>query len=256
MYFYLSKLLTPILNPINALVIIFVILTLINLKYKNKKIKFISNLFLIIFLFISFFPIGKLGIKYLENNYIVQKNIDNIDNLIVLGGAEDFLRTKQFKKLSLNSSSERLISIVKLSNLNFDAKIFYLGGNGNLNQRIDLNEIDVAKQFFQDVNFDLNKITFVGKTRNTIENFQKLKENYKIENDKSVLVTSASHMNRSLIISKYFGYDFIPYAVDFKTQPKTNKINYYQSFNIISNLSSFNVFFREILGILGFKLFY
>ena len=256
MYFYLSKILAPILNPINTLIIIYVILIIINLKYKKKSIRIFSNFIIFIFLFISLFPIGRLGITYLEKDYVNQNKINNIENIIVLGGAEDIFRTKQFGKLHLNSDSERLISVINISKKNPLANIFYLGGNGNLNQDIEINETDVAKQFFQIVGFDITKIQFIGNTRNTIENFQKLKAKYDIENRKNLLITSASHMKRSLIISKHLGYDLIPYAVDFKTQPKLKPSNYYQSFNVLPNLGSFNVFFRECLGIIAFKILY
>ena len=202
-------------------------------------------------------PIGKIGLIFLEGDYINQKKFRNISNIIVLGGAEELSITEKTNKTNLNSASERLISVVKLSNRYLNAKIYYLGGSGSLvKNKKSISELNVAKNFFNDVDFDVSRITFIGETRNTIENFQKLNEMYSINNKETILITSASHMKRAMIISQYFGNNFTPYAVDFKSGGEFNLIRFYQSFDVLSNLSSFKVFYMEILGILAFKLFY
>ena len=257
MYFYLSKILYPLINPINALIIIYLTSVLLNIKFKKKYLKFFSKLSLSILLIISLLPIGKIGLIFLERDYINQKKLRNISNIIVLGGAEELSITEKTNKTNLNSASERLISVVKLSNRYLNAKIYYLGGSGSLvKNKKSISELNVAKNFFNDVDFDVSRITFIGETRNTIENFQKLNEMYSINNKETILITSASHMKRAMIISQYFGNNFTPYAVDFKSGGEFNLIRFYQSFDVLSNLSSFKVFYMEILGILAFKLFY
>ena len=62
-------------------------------------------------------------------------------------------------------------------------------------------------------------------------------------------------MKRSMMISKTFDLDLIPYAVDFRSISKKSLINTYQNFNITSNFADFNLFFREILGITVYKIF-
>ena len=86
----------------------------------------------------------------------------------------------------------------------------------------------------------------------SLENMNKLY----LEDDSSVLITSAFHMKRALIISKEYEINLIPYAVDYKSISSNSPINIYQDFNVVSNLSSFNLLFREILGIIVFKIFY
>ena len=90
----------------------------------------------------------------------------DIDNIIVLAGSEDLQSTKITKKLNLNGGSERLIASVKLANKFKNSKIYFLGGDGYLVKN-SLNEINVATKFYEDVNFDLNRIHFIYKTRNT-----------------------------------------------------------------------------------------
>ena len=195
-----------------------------------------------------------MGLRYLEKDYIDQKNILNIKNIIVLAGSEDISSTLLTGKLNLNSGSERLISSVKLALINPNVIIYYLGGDGLLiKNKID--ETYVAKLFFKDLNFDLKRIKFISNTRNTIENLIAFKE-FDKTNQKNILITSAFHMKRATLIASKLNIDVTPYAVDFGSPGHDNVINYYQKFSLTHNLSTFNVFFREMIGILAFKLFY
>ena len=76
-----------------------------------------------------------------------------------------------------------------------------------------------------------------------------------ILNKSNILITSAFHMKRALIISRKFKLDLIPYAVDFRSIKEDNLLNNYQSFNILDNLFKFELFIRELMGIISFKVF-
>jgi len=253
-YFYLSKILAPFLNFGNIILVGLIITLFLYLKFKNKLNKYLLIFFSSIVLLFGFLPIGSLGIKQLEKNYIYQTDNFEINNIIVLAGAESAFLTKQTKKLNLNESSERLISSVNLALINKNSKIIFIGGSGFLDNKNQISEIDVAKIFYNNIGFDLDRVQFVSGTRNTIENLSKFK-NLKINEKGDVLITSAFHMNRSLIISKKLELNLIPYAVDFRvSNSNISIINYYQSFSILSNLLNFNLFFREFIGTVIAKL--
>ncbi len=256
MYFYTSKLLAPILNPVNFLIIFFIIAFLINIKLKKKIIDIFSKLLIVLFLTISFLPIGTTGIKYLERDYLKQKKINKIDNIIVLGGSEKVSTSLLTNKTNLNEGSERLIATVKLSLNNPNATIFFLGGDGNLIKE-NKDEGYVAKSFFNDVGFNTKNVIFITNTRNTVENLQAFKE-LNITDKSNILITSATHMKRAMLIAKKMNITVIPYAVDFRTtkEIKFSILSFIQGFNITINLSNFNNFFKEILGILAFEVFY
>ena len=253
MYFYLSKLLAPLLKLTNILILLIILIIFFRKNFSRKLFRLFAYFIILLFLLISILPIGNFGLKYLENNYINQQEISNIENIIVLAGSEDIQSTKVTKKLNLNSGSERLIASVKLANEFKNAKIFFLGGDGNLIKN-SIDEAFVARKFYKDVNFDTNRIYFVSNTRNTYENLKEFKKMGK--KNKNILITSAFHMKRSLLIAKKLNIEFIPYAVDYKSIDFFSIINFYQRFSVTNNLSSFDTFFREILGILAIKLFY
>lgn len=229
-------------------------LVLLILYFKSKK-KIIFNILkinVIIFVTISILPIGKIGLKYLEKDYIKQSKIENIENIIVLAGAEDLISTNISNKLNFNGSSERLILSISLANKFLNSKIFYIGGNGYLIKN-NLTELSVAKKFYKEMGFNMDKISFIGNTRNTIENFNQIKK-LNLKSTNTVLITSAFHMKRSMMIAKKLNLKPIPYAVDFRSISNPSLINYYQRFSISSNLLSFDLFLREIIGILAFKV--
>ena len=251
MYFYLSKLLAPLLNPTNLLFIFLIFFYLLNLKSKIK-FKLISNIVLILVLLLSFFPLGNLGLRYLEKDYILEDKFYKVDNIIVLAGSEMIASTEITKKLSLNNGSERLIISAKLALDYPNSKIYYLGGDGRL-VKGKFNEADVAKIFYSNIHFDLNRVIFIDNTRNTIENLKAFKKINTL-NQSNILITSAFHMKRSMLIAKELDLNIKPFAVDFRSVNKFNILNYYQRLNIAENWQSFNIFFREIIGILAFKL--
>ena len=204
-----------------------------------------------IIFFISLLPIGKQGLKFLEKDFINQTQIANINNIIVLAGAEGLNSTNFTDKNNLYDAAERLIAPVKLNKIFPNSKIYYVGGDGYIVKNI-LNEVSVAKQFYKDINFDLNKITFIGNTRNTIENLREVKK-LNLENN-TLLITSAFHMKRSLMIAHNIKLEVIPYAVDFRSFSNNSLLNSYQAFSISTNLRDFDLFMREIIGIFAFKI--
>ena len=106
---------------------------------------------------------------------------------------------------------------------------------------------------FSEVGFNTDRIYFVDNTKNTIENLRKITD-LNISNKSNILITSAFHMKRALIISRKFKLDLIPYAVDFRSIKNDNLLNYYQTFKISDNLFKFDLFIRELLGIISFKI--
>jgi uncharacterized SAM-binding protein YcdF (DUF218 family) len=245
--------LAPFLNLTNLLFILLIVFYLTNLK-KKFIFKLFSNLTLILLFLISFFPLGKFGLKYLEKDYILQEKVYKIDNIIVLAGSEKILSTQTTNKLSLNDGSERLILSVKLALDHPKSKIYYLGGDGRLVKN-KINEADVAKIFYSNINFDLNKVVFIDNARNTIENLKAFKDISSLKQS-NILITSAFHMKRSMLIADKLDINIKPYAVDFRSIADLSILNYYQMFSVADNWQFFNIFFREIIGIIAFKFFY
>ena len=251
-YFYLSKILAPWLIPSNILFLTLFLLYIFTIKYKKKNIIlfFRINIFLIFLLL--FLPIGNYGLIFLEKNYKIQKTFNDVKNIVVLAGSEDLTSTIKTDKIHFNEGSERLIETIILSNKYPNSKIFYVGGDGNIIKN-DISEVELAIKFFKELNLNQQRIEYVGNSRNTYENIKEIKK-LGLNENKTLLVTSAFHMKRSMIIAKKINLNVIPYAVDFRSFSHKSIINQYQEFNVIRNLAKFNLFIREIIGIIAFKV--
>ena len=254
-YFYLSKILGLFLSPVNFLFLFLLINLSIYYFFKKKIFKFFSIILLIFITIFAFFPIGNILINYLEKNYTKQEEIYNIDAIVVLSGSENIINTTKFKKLDLFGSSERLIAFVELANKYKDSKLIYLGGNSYLNNKNILSETEVAKIFFKNINFDINKVIFLNSSRNTLENFQTLSNYNKDKNFKNILlISSAFHMKRSLMIAEKFKLNLIPYAVDFRSFNSNDFKNRWQKFSVSKNFSNLDLAFNELIGYFVAKL--
>ncbi len=236
MYFYLSKILAPLINIANFVFFSIILLMILNFFYKKNIIKKILIFFSIIFFIITFLPLGNFLINSIEKKYSNKKNLPEYQNIVVLAGHTD-----------------RLIASVKLALEKKNSKIIFLGGSGYMH-KTKKNESDIARIFYQNIGFDLNRVIFVSTARNTIEALREF-EKLNINKNNDILITSAFHMDRSLYISKHLNLTFTPYAVDFiGTKGNEKLINLYQNFDISKNLRKVNVFFREKLGIIVSKI--
>lgn len=252
MSFFLSKFLWFFFNPFTLFIFIFSIgfIFLIFKKYKISNYMFFIALSGL--LSISIFPIGKFGIYLLEKEFHVQYAYpDKIDGILILSGATDPYLSKEYDSIELNSSAERLTESIFLINKHKKAKIVFSGGSGYLNHP-DLDHAKVARKFFKKMNIKNKKIIYENKSRNTYENILFSK---KIANPKQgetwLLVTSASHMKRAILISQKQKWKLIPYPVDFN---QSKNISFKPSMNFFSNFVSFQKASHEWLGLFSHYL--
>ena len=252
MSFYLSKIIWVLLNPFNIFVlftILTIILYLVSFRKLSITIFFINSLYLIL---ISFLPIGNYLIYKIEkefhSNFIISEKLDGI---LILGGATNPLMYKEFNEISLNSSAERLIESVTIIKKFKNSKIIFSGGSGVIN-RPDLGHSQVARSFYKKIGIDESRIIFEDNSRNTYENilFSKKLANPK-KNEKWLLITSASHMRRAMLIGSKINWEFIPYAVDFRTM---KKFRFLPSLNLLSNINSFQHGSHEWMGLISYYL--
>ena len=250
MSFYLSKILWLILNPFNFFIfvnIITIFLYFINFKRISLFIFLINFIFL---LTISIFPIGNFLIHKIEKEYHLKNMVpNNLDGILILGGATSPTLFKEFNQVSVNDSAERLIESVKIIKEFKNSKIIFSGGSGVVG-RPELGHAEAAKFFYKKMEINTDRIIFENKSRNTYENILFSNEIVNPrKNEKWLLITSASHMKRALLIGLKQDWKLIPYAVDFKIR---KKYEFKPSFNLLSNLNSFQQASHEWLGLISY----
>jgi len=252
MSFYFSKILWLIFNPFNVFIFnIFLTIILFYLRFK-KLSKYIFLINFIFILLISFFPIGNYLIHKIEKEYHSYKSVpEHVDGILILGGATNPLIFKEYGQISLNGSAERLVESVEIIKNFKNSKVIFSGGSGII-KRPDLDHSQVAQYFYEKIGLDIDRFVFEDNSRNTYENilFSKKIANPKV-NEKWILITSASHMKRAMLIAENQNWNIIPYAVDFKT---LRKFKIRLNFRLLSNLNSFQEASHEWLGLIAYYL--
>ena len=250
MTFYLSKILWIIINPFN-LILFLVFFSYFSFLIKLKLISRILNILIIsLFIICGFLPTG----NYL--NYLLEKKFHNmnvfpnvVDGILILSGATKPSLSKEHKQVNLNSSAERLVESVMLINKYPSARIIFSGGSGSINKN-EPSHSDVAKKFYNNMNIPFSRIIYEQKSRNTYENILYSKKIAKPKkNEIWLLVTSASHLNRSIAIAEKLNWEFIPYPTDFNS---SKKFYFKISLNFLSNFNNFQKSSHEWVGIIAY----
>tara|TARA_B100000029_G_scaffold511560_1_gene605948 strand:+ start:1783 stop:2562 length:780 start_codon:yes stop_codon:yes gene_type:complete len=251
MHFFLSKFLWYFFNPFSFFIFF---LTIGLIFFVFKKYRIALYIFLVSvggILIIVVFPLGNFAINLLEKEFhskiIYPKKIDGI---LILSGATNPYLSHEHNSIELNASAERLTESVFLIKKYKNAKIIFSGGSGSLG-KLKYTHSKVAKVFFNKMNIN-NRIIYENHSRNTYENIlfsKKIAQPKKGEN--WLLVTSASHMKRAILISNKQNWKFIPYPVDFN-QPKVVVLK--PSIKFFLNFVSFQKASHEWMGLIAYYL--
>lgn len=168
---------------------------------------------------ITVFPVGGYFISVLENRFPMVRELPRpVTGIITLGGMINQFITIQRGQAALGSGAERMTEFIALARRHPEAKLVFTGGSASLTRK-HTTEADAARIFFRDMGLDPARIVFENRSRNTYENAE---FTYDLLSPRAgerwVLITSASHMPRSIGAFRKAGWNPIPYPVDFTTE--------------------------------------
>lgn len=221
-FFYASKILWLIFSP-DIILVLLLITALMLLSFKAyKKAKSILSITIILILIITFIPLGDWLLYPLETRFPTRQTLSEpIDGIIVLAGSEKIHPSILWHQVELNDSAERYFAFIHLIKQYPTAKHLFTGGTGSLRLQ-KYKSTQVARQLFTQQGIDTRHIMFESESKNTYENavfsFNMVKPQPK---ERWVLITSASHMARSVGVFNKTGWQVIPYPVDHNVHKKT-----------------------------------
>ena len=250
MTFFLSKIIWYILNPFNLILLLFAIGIIFNL-YKLKTISKVFFLFsLFLFLISTLLPTGYYLTYLLEKDFHNSTFIpDDIDGVLIFSGATNPYLTKEYGQVSLNDSAERLFEAKIVLEKKNNLKIIFSGGSGYINSQNN-RDYTSAKKFFVNMGIDVSRIIFEKKSRNTFENIIYSKKIANpLDNEKWLVITSASHLKRVLNVSEKIKWNLIPYATDFNYK---KNYQFELSINFFNNLFEFQKASHEWVGLIAY----
>jgi uncharacterized SAM-binding protein YcdF (DUF218 family) len=217
MFYYTSKILWALAQPSNLLVLV-VATALITLLLRRRRLA----LWLLCpataaLIAIGLLPLGQGLLLPLENRFPAPAQPpDQVDGIIVLGGATDLVVAQGRGVVEFSESAERNIAMIELAERYPDAKVVFTGGRDEI-LGTEISEADVMREFARRHGLD-GRVIFEDRARNTYENAVLSKALAAPRPDELwLLVTSASHMPRAVGVFRRVGWPVIAYPVDYRT---------------------------------------
>ncbi len=163
-------------------------------------------------------PVGPLMLIPLEERFARPATPPaQVDGVIVLGGAVDQTLTEARGIPALNGAAERMTEAVVLARQYPNARIVFTGGQGSLVHGAQT-EADVARLLWSRMGLDEARVTYEDQSRNTHQNAILSKALVQpAANETWLLVTSASHMPRSVGVFRRAGWNVVPWPVNYRT---------------------------------------
>jgi uncharacterized SAM-binding protein YcdF (DUF218 family) len=242
MYFILSKLLLLFILPLTWILFLLVI----SLISKSKKYKYrcLVAAIVLLVLFTNPFLFNQFAQSWDIAPY--KPDSEKYSCAIVLGG---FSSGSYKGDGYFNSAADRFIQGTKLLSARQASHLLITGGTGSLLPD-EFREATWVKKQLHVFNYPDSAILIESNSRNTLENARfskvlldsaKLKPPY-------LLVTSAFHMRRSLMIFKNAGIDVIPYPANYLVRRKAVLSDIIPGADVLSN---WNIYIKEVVGYLA-----
>jgi len=218
MFFYLSKILWFFVDPGNAfllLLLIGLVLTLTRFRTLGRSLVVVA---VILALIVVFVPIGTWMTRSLENRFAMVDDLPpKVDGIVVLGGVVDAKESRERGMTSIGSAVERITEAAALARQYPKARVIYSGGSGSVSNQED-KEADYVSELFASLGVTAPQLELERDSRNTWENATYVMEMARPKSDETwLLVTSASHMPRSIGVFRRHGWELVPYPVDYVT---------------------------------------
>lgn len=246
-FYFLSKLAWAVFSPSNFLII----LTSVGTAFLFCNRIFLAKLFLIPsvlgLVIIMTYPIGDWLIEPLEDRFKRPDPLpERIDGILILGGAEDLLRSFKHKTAELKQSGERFFEAARLSRIYPDTPVIFSGSSGEIHLK---NDTLVSEYILVNLGINPARLIIESLSKNTYENFVFTKPILPKADGTYLLITSAFHMPRSVALAKENNISVIPYPVDYRSLHPWHRD---QRISFYNNINSLEAAAKEWMGLTAY----
>ncbi len=200
------------------------------------------------------YPVGDFLIQPLEKRFSLPNPLPSaqkIDGILVLGGGEDLKRSLSWHSHELGLGADRYIAAKYLANHYPNVPVIFTGGSGLTSIQDSNSEGNLARYFLTTMGIAPERLIIESNSRNTYENFVKVKSLLPNPNGTYLLVTSAFHMPRSVGVARKLGIKVIAYPTDFRSNSDEYR---HLDFDLFDHLKSLEAGWREWIGLVVYYL--
>ena len=260
LFFIAAKTVQFCIEPLNW-VIVFVVLSLLFLGLRKPHLcKRFLLLALLDLLLVGWLPTSEIFLRALEDvvpkTNLTQISEKDIGGIIILGGAiEGGEIAADRGEISIYSSAERVTKAFELIRKYPDLPFIFSGFSGRLSPK-GVSEADAFKQLIAEQGLADKSAHYESQSRNTYENVLYIKPMIGEFGEKNsdgilkswLLITSASHMYRSVKIFQKQGIEVIPVPVDYQTASTLR----WASFDLEDGIQNWHKLTHEAIGLFSY----
>lgn len=257
LFFIFSKIVQFCIEPLNW-VIVFVFLSLLFISLRKPHLcKRFLLLALADLLIVGWLPTSEIFLRVLEDSApkvsLAQMSERDFSGIIILGGAVEGGEIAVDRgEVSIYSSAERVTKAFELIRQYPDLPFIFSGFSGRLSPK-GMSEADAFKQLIAEQGLPEKNAHYENQSRNTYENVVLMKPMILELGVNEVpkpwlLITSASHMYRSLKIFQKQGIEVFPVPVDYQT----GKSLRWNKFDLEDGMQNWNNVMHEVVGLMAY----
>lgn len=166
-------------------------------------------------------PVDGWTIRPLEDRFpAVTAPPEQVDGIVLLGGAIDDLTSRDRGTPILNAAANRVTSFVILARRYPRARLVFTGGSGSIVQGV-ANEADYMRILFAQLGLSPDRVLFENRSRTTWENAVDTSALVRPKpGERWVLVTSAEHMPRAVGVFRKAGWTVLAWPVGYRSRER------------------------------------
>lgn len=253
-FFVASKLIWAVLRP-DTWIAIGLALALLAMLLRRRGLALgLGGTTLAFVLLTGFVPLGSIFARPLEMRYPQSPELDHVDGIVILGGAEQaWIAAAHGWRPQVNDAAERFIEGALLAREWPEARVAFTGGSGGLAAlgRVSWNAA-MAADLLVELGVPRERIELEDASRNTAENAALGHLLFDPQPGETwVLVTSALHMPRAVATFTRAGWEgVVPWPVDYRSTPGNGPIVW----NLAENLDQLEKTVKEYVGALAYSV--
>ncbi|MCH4091072.1 YdcF family protein [Acetobacter sp.] len=171
--------------------------------------------------FCLIFPVDQWAIRPIEDRFPqIRTPPGHVDGIIVLGGSIDCLTSEDRQTPVTGAAGDRLTTFLALARRYPDARLVFTGGSGDIEQGVTT-EAKWVRLLFESLGLPDDRVIYENRSRTTRENAT---DSFALVHPKPdetwVLITSASHMPRSVGVFRKAGWHVLPWPVGYVSRDR------------------------------------
>ena len=247
MFYALSKLLWPLVQPSNLLLLLLLLAAILVWRGRRRVgVPLLGSVALALAVG-GLLPVGQWLLVPLENRFPPPADLPaRIDGVVVLGGTTEPRVTAARGTVALEEAAERATTLIALAQRHPDARLVVTGGG------LPVSEAAMLLRFFREQGLPPGRILFEDRARSTHENavFSRALARPR-PGEHWLLVTSAAHMPRAVGCFEQAGWPVIAYPVDYRT---TGRLEPWWDFDVAMRLHELDHAARAWVGLVAYWL--